>query len=208
MNYTRLLMVMALAGFLVACARQPAPPERLPDAQQAASRALPTLQQMVTEQNYREMGFESVDEVKSAVLGGPIQVYVVDLNRLKEYQAGGDPQGLLTPSNDVVYPVLVKSGVRSSIRVTNQGNGWGTSGFGGANLIKAVAKQMAGESDFEVQVPVFNLYFVGQRRENKLFLVPIVDDPRFNLKAGSALPAEEVFRLLSGAAKEHNGLPT
>jgi hypothetical protein len=61
---------------------------------------------------------------------------------------------------------------------------------------------------FEVKVPALNLGFVGTRKEGRLFLTPLFDVPRFQLKRGATLPAEEVFKAIQPAAREHTGLPS
>ena len=51
-----------------------------------ALEALNTFGKLINKDNYKDMGFSSVDEVSKAKLGEPIQVFMVQLDRLKKYQ--------------------------------------------------------------------------------------------------------------------------
>ena len=180
---------------------QQAPPKTFADAQTAATESLATFRQLVNAQNYKELGFESAEEVSNATLGEPIHVLVVSLNQLRQYEPGTDPNKLLTDFNQVHYPVVVREQVRSAILVDQAGGKWKAGTFGAANLAKLIAAARKGtqtsttSQDSVVQVPALGLYFLGHRNEdNKLTLTPLTDNPDFKFRAGGAMPAEEVFR--------------
>ena len=63
--FSALLLLVFAAGCRKEEQAAPAPPPTT-QPQEAASAAIRTFQQLVTEQNYRSLGFESVDEVKTA----------------------------------------------------------------------------------------------------------------------------------------------
>jgi hypothetical protein len=186
------------------------------DMQTAAKNSLNTFRKLVTQQNYKELGFDTVDEVSSAVLGQPIPMFLVRLDQLREYQPGNDPNRLLNDGHQALYPITIRTQMRSSIIVGQTGAKWKAVSFGNAGLarqIVEVTKQNiatpgAPSSDTLVQVPAFGLYFLGRRSpDNKLTLIPLGSNPTFNLKAGASLPAEEVFAALLPHAKNYNGLP-
>ena len=194
--------------------KQPPPPAH--QAQEAATQGIETLRQMITEQNYRAMGFQSVDEVKSAALGAPLPIFYVQLDQLKSYEPATDPNKLLTDVNQMMYPVTVKDEVRSSVVVAKADGVWKATRFGGPNVIQSVAQvrstvarssETPPASTFVVRVPALNFYFLGYRAGDKLMLAPLLDDSRYNFKAGVPMPAEEAFRALAAAAKNYNGLP-
>src|SRR5688572_30093957 len=60
--------------------------ETFGDAQSAATASLAVFRKLVNDQNYRELGFESVQEVGSSTLGSPIPVVFVRLDQLREYR--------------------------------------------------------------------------------------------------------------------------
>ncbi len=186
-------------------ATSPPPPATQP--QEAASSAIRTFQQLVTEQNYRSLGFESVAEVRSAALGEPLALYTIGLDQLKAYRQGTDVNSLLSLSADALYPVTANGQVRSSVTVTKVESGYRASSFGNAEVIKALSKYREAATAFAVRVPALNLYYLGQRVENKLLLTPVADDSRLKLSPGKAVPAEDVVNQLVPIANAYNGLP-
>jgi hypothetical protein len=186
------------------------------ETKDVATRALETFQQIGKQDNFKSLGFESSDEMAGATLGEPVAVLMVELEDLRGYQAGSDPNKLLKPINKVIYPVSVKERVRSSIVLQKGKEGWKASDFGGGNFARLVAtarEQSAKTTNlpvnafFVVQVPALNAYFLGFREQGKLKLSSLVDDPTLKLSAGAARPAEEVFGELTSFARKYNGLP-
>jgi hypothetical protein len=212
---TTLLVVMSFG-----CAEktQPAPETPARQPQEAATRALETLQKMITPQNFKAMGFESLDEVKAAALGEPLALFYVRLDQLREFQPGTDPNTLLTDVGQMIYPVTVREQTRSSIVVAKTEETWKAVRFGGPNLIKAVAEVRKGSppsttaapavsASFLVEVPALKVYFLGSRSDQRLTLTPLLDDPTVKFKAGVPMPAEEALGALVPIAKAYNGLP-
>ena len=183
------------------------------DARSAANQALVTFRKLVNAQNYKELGFESADEVANASLGAPISTAMVNLEQLKAYKAGDDPNRLLNNLDKVYYPVAVQNAVRSTITVEQLNGRWRATGFGPANLAKQIdsarktGAATANAQQLLVHVAPFNLYFVGNRVEGKLMLTPVADYSTYNLKAGSTLSADQVFNVLVPFAQQYNGLP-
>lgn len=192
----------------MACQReQPAKPPAS-DPAQAAADALSVLQQLVNGQNYRDLGFESADDVKQAVLTPPLEVQNVGLDQLTRFEKGADVNGMLTKSSQTIYPVAVRGEVRSSVTIVGLEGRFKPSSFGNAALARELARyRQAGAADFVVRVPALNLYFIARRVEKDLLLTPIVDDPRLKLPVGQAVPAEVVLEQLVPVAREYNGLP-
>jgi hypothetical protein len=179
-------------------------------SRQAASQGLETLRKLVNADNYRSMGFESLDEVRSASLGDPLHIYRVRLDQLREYEPGGDPEKLLSDIGQDLYPVSVAGAVRSSVLIEKKGGQWSAVSFGGANLVKVLGQRLADNSTtskvaaasyFEVHVAALNMYFLGYRQESRLMLVPLIDDAKLKFTAGMPVPAAEVFAALVPAAK-------
>ena len=205
-----LLLTSGLLLLMVACrgGETPKPPSSQP--QQAATDALGVLQKLVNQQNYRAMGFDSVDEVKQAQLGQPLPTFNIGLDQLKGYQTGANANSFLTQNSETIYPVTVNGQVKSSVTVVQKAGGYEPSSFGNAEIVKALSRYRTGENaanDFVVRVPALNMYFLAKRVENRLFLTPIVDDPRLKLKVGEEVPAEIVLEQLAPIAKAYNGLP-
>ncbi len=205
------IFILGALILVAGCAqkRSTSAPPPVGDAQQAASNAITTLQKLVTEQNYKSLGFSSMDEVKSAALAAPLPMFNIGLDRLKSYQAGQDVNALLTASSETIYPVTVGGQVRSSVTVVKKESGYTTAGFGNAEIVKSLSRYRSDNmpNAFAVRVPALSLYFLGNRIENRLMLTPIAEDNRLPFRAGVAVPAEEVIKAIVPLAQAYNGLP-
>ncbi|MDH5835264.1 hypothetical protein [Luteimonas kalidii] len=179
-------------------------------ATEVAGKSLSTLSQLVTEQNYRAMGFESAGEAADATLGAPIPVYLVQLDELRAY-AGGDPAALLRPLQQVVFPVNVDGATRSGITVENADKGWQASGFGSPALTRGLVDAIRASGAAEpmaVHVAALRTYFIGfHAGDGTLMFAPIRDEPEFEFRAGAAVPATQALLALRPAALRYNGLP-
>ncbi len=208
MRDTLLTGILALA--MVACRGAETPKPPAPQPGQAATDSLGILQRLVTTQNYRAMGFDSADEVKQAQLGQPLALFNVGLDQLKSYHPGDNADRLLTKSSESIYPVTVSGQVKSSVTIVQKDNGYRPSSFGNAPIIKDLSRYRTADkaaNDFVVRVPALNMYFLGERTENRLLLTPIIDDPRLKVQPGQPLPAEVIFEQLVPIANSYNGLP-
>jgi hypothetical protein len=193
---------------LIGCSRhpnEPKPPAQQP--QEAATNAIGVLQKLVNQQNYKSLGFQSLDEVRQAQLGQPMPVYNLGLDKLKSYQAGEDPNSLLTPSAETIYPVTVGGSVRTGVTIVHKERGYEPSSFGNADIVKRLSAYRQNEADVAVRIPAFNMYFVGRHVETRVVLVPIVSDPRLKVQAGEATPLEVVVDQLRPYVNSYNGLP-
>jgi hypothetical protein len=204
-------MITAALLLAASCAQhrgENAPPQT-GDAQQAASNALATLQKLVTEQNYKALGFTSADEVKRATLAPPLALYNIGLDRLKGYQAGQDANALLTASSETIYPVTAGGQVRSSVTVVKKESGYTTASFGNADIVKGLSRYRGANTPdgFAVRIPAFSMYFLGNRVENRLMLTPVSEDSRLPFRVGVAVPAEDVLKAIIPLAQAYNGLP-
>lgn len=185
------------------------------ETKDVAARALANFQKTGRE-NFKPMGFESGDELAGATLAEPLSVFMVELESLRGYQTGSDPNKLLKPIDKVVYPLAAKEQVRSSVIVQKGKEGWEATSIGGGNFARrastareelAKSTSLASNAFFVVQVPSLNAYFVGYRQDGKLMLASLANDLAMNLRAGAPLPAEQVFAQLAPVAQKYNGLP-
>lgn len=204
----RAFLLTVCVFLLMGCSHQnTAPPPPAQQPQEAATNAIGVLQKLVNEQNYKSLGFQSLDEVKQAQLGQPMEVYNLGLDKLKSYQAGQDPNSLLTPSAETIYPVTVGGSVRTGVTIVHKEQGYEPSSFGNADIVKRLSTYRQTAADFVARIPAFNMYFVGRHIETRVVLVPIVGDPRLKVQAGEATPLEVVVDQLRPYVNAYNGLP-
>jgi hypothetical protein len=191
-------------------------PPTFADAQTAATQSLATFKKLVTADNFRELGFDSADQVAKANLGAPLRIYVVKLDQLREYEPSKDANSLLSESPQMYYPVTVDGQSRSSIVVEQVEGRWRSASFGNAGLAKQIAsisrantaEASAASTQVMVQIPALGVFFLGSRNaDNKLSLTSLAASDALGLKAGTTESAEQVFARLAPIAKNYNGLP-
>jgi hypothetical protein len=182
-----------------------------------ASQALTTLSKLASTGEYKAVGFKTADEAFGAKLGEPFPVFKVRLDQLRNYQPGTDPLNIVHWSNTVIYPVLVRETVRSSVSIEKAKDNWEAVSFGSPALIARLSTMRAQRAralpagmkpvHFAVQVPALNLYFLGERAEKAFLMIPLWTDLQLGFESGAAMPADKAFALLMAAAKAHDGSP-
>lgn len=187
-----------------------------PEAMRAAETMLSALQKFITADNFEQMGFRSADEVKMAQLANPLPVRMVELEDLRHFNEGIDPNALLHDIRKVMVTVQVNGETRSSVDIEQNQSGWKGTGFGAPHLSKSIAEatrismsqtQLPSQAYFIVHVAALNNYFVGHHRDNRLMLTSVTDNQMADVRAGQTLPAKDVFTRLVPLAKQYNGLP-
>ncbi|MGA3012379.1 MAG: hypothetical protein ABSD72_19135 [Terracidiphilus sp.] len=176
-------------------------------SQDAAQAGLKTMQSLVRPENYQGLGFSSVDQVKNAQLGDSLKVYRVPLDALSAYKGDANAFPLLQDAHKLIYPVTVDQQVVSSLSATQRDDGWRANEFGNSALTRALVARRASKDDFVVWVPALKIYFTARGEGEKLMLTTIMDDPRFDFKAGQNIPASQAFTTLQKFASSYNGLP-
>lgn len=182
-------------------------------AAEPATKSLQEIRGLVAEQNYRKLGFESLDEIARMTLGEPIPVYFVGLETLQKFNPADDPNLLLTNPHEMIYPVLVDGKVRCSLGLKSNGGEWQVRTFGRPRISRALAKLRdaaasgaLSQSDyFAVEIPAMYLIFIGHRAGGNLMLTYVHDDAGLGFVAGQTAPATEVFAKISEAAITYKG---
>jgi hypothetical protein len=203
------VMVCSCKGRLLPVSNSDVSAETKPSStsQAAAEAGLTTLRALVSQDNYAEMGFSSMEQVQRAQLGEPLRIYRVALDALTAFKEGSNVDSLAVDGRKSIYPVTVDQTVVSSLSVTQREDGWRATDFGNAALAKALASHRQSKDDIVIWVPAMKIYFTARGSGESLVLTPVMDDPRFDFKAGEALPASRAFAVLQKSASGYNGLP-
>lgn len=181
-----------------------------------AQTSFETYKSLISEENYKEMGFESSKEIYSATIDTPIVDFFIRLDQLRKYNPGDKADELLIPTEQLIYPVLANGQVRSSITLSKTDGKWQAVSYGSPTFIATVTKTLKENmkesklnySDyFVVRIPSLNFYFLGYRWEGELFLVPLIDDVRLGFKSGASITAKKVLASLLPEAKALDELP-
>lgn len=183
-------------------------------AGEAAAKSLDALRRLASEENYRKLGFESLEEIERIKLGTPIPVYFVGLESLQKFDPGDDPNTLITQPHEMIYPVLVDDNVRCSLGMKERGGQWQVRTYGRPNVSRALAKVRddhaasgsRSQADyFAVEIPALYLIFIGHRTGGALLLTHVHDHEDLGFNSGQTAPAAEVFAKISAAAKDFKG---
>jgi hypothetical protein len=172
----------------------------------AAQKGCRDLKSVVTPGNFSLLGFEKIEDVDTAHLGHPFDIYVVGLKELQGFTPGKPVLPLLTKLPRRLYPISVGDQVRSSLVVTpyKNTNEAITTNWGLVKLVQLVTKYRKADSDFIVWIPALNFHFLGDRYDEKLMLTPLANRKLYGLTEGVPVPADVVFSLLAPQAKAHD----
>ncbi len=154
-----------------------------PDAGGAAAGGMQIFPQLVNA-NHKEMGFssplKSADELS---LGEALHVYHVRHDELKAHNTERSAQQLLNKVDELIYPVLHKGEVVSSIVVGQVDQKWSIKSIGDSNLIKDICEtrdrhaEAAGHEGANyavVQIPsLFKSFIAHENKEQELLLTPL-----------------------------------
>ena len=157
------------------------------------------------------LGFESVAEVADATLGAPLPSIKVSLELLREFQPNDDPKTLVIDPHTIIFPVYVKSAVRSSLTVSDptKTNAWLRMGRGSPILIRTIEQLreqlgQPGDAFFLVINRGIGLRLLARKSGDKMTLTPL-DTFTFGtlvLEAGKERPAMDVILDLVPVAKK------
>lgn len=181
------------------------------ESQACAEMALKQLRELATKENFKTLGFESLDELPSAELGRPLPVLIVRLDELRDYKAKGDPYKLLHPIPKVVYGVNVKGEPRCGLEVQKRDNKWEVSAVGIAGTarqhgqaLKKQAEKDRATAFFLIKVLALNETYLAYQTDQGVKLVHVGQQAEEKVKV-EARPAADVFGELIKRAKEHDG---
>jgi hypothetical protein len=176
-----------------------------------AEKALKQLHKLATKENFKSMGFDSLEEVPTSELGKALPVLIVRLDELRNYKEKGDAYKLLHPIPKVIYGVTVKGEPRSGLEVQKRDGKWEVSALGIAGparqYIQALKKQ--GEKDkatrfFLVKILALNETYLAFQTADGVKLVHVRRQTTEKDKL-EARPAADVLAELVKRAKEHDG---
>lgn len=147
-------------------------------------------------------------------LGEPFPVAWVGLNELNSPAPGS----VVIPevTEEVLYPIQMMDSIQGSVTVRRGTEGWRDTAHGNVTLTKMLVSRRAAYSamhkkmlsDFyEVAIPALNSYFVAIGKGDDAILIPIIDDPSLEIRAGVAVSAKGLLPILRKAAQEHDGSP-
>jgi hypothetical protein len=176
-----------------------------------AESALKQLRKLATKDNFKSLGFDSLDELPNTELGQALPVVIVRLDELRNYKEKGVAYKLLHPLPKVVYGVTVKGEPRCGVEVQKRDGKWQVSALGIAGparqYIQALKKQ--GEKGkatrfFLIKILALNESYLGYQTPDGVKLVHLRRQAAEKDKV-EARSAADVLAELVKEAKEHDG---
>jgi len=186
---------------------QEPPANTFKDPDEAARAWLEIFQQTVTESNYKELGFESLEEAKQAQLGEPMAVRMLKMEQMRDYQEGVQIESLADEVGWMIYPVLVREQVRVALELGRKDELWAGTRFGSGNFVRLLERTRRAADDYVLAFPALNQYFIASGKERELRLYPILDDAELRWKAGEPLEPADALARMSKLAAQADDLP-
>jgi hypothetical protein len=172
-------------------------------ADEAARKVMMSLSQLVTEANYKGLGFKSLEEVKTAQLGTGVKRRVVSYQQLLKYQPGIPFSQLFTNEEQVIYPIQVAETVRTTVSVSKRGDSWQISTLGDPQLASVLPGSGQSQAALQIiSIPGLNLEFAGTQQGDDWILIPVQDFPQLKFTKGRAVGTKVALPTLSNYAKE------
>lgn len=189
-----------------------------------ANNQVSVLRSVTSDANYAFMGFHAASELSQI---DPIKdtnvllIHTISLDRLRNYHVGDDFAAMLeTPSTlRLIVPLRVNTSVRSSLSFRFEPSlQFSETKFGQRKLIRELTaiyqsippgRVKTDERPFVVELPVFDLWFIGYLTPmNRLVLLPTVDIRlgTTTIPRDKPLTETNMFKLAT-VALNYNGLP-
>lgn len=153
-------------------ARHTAAPPSDPAAA-AADEGLRMMRAAITTDNFKQFGFESLEEVKRAQIGIGVPLFYVRADDLKSYAPGTDAGRLMKPTARRLYPITVDGQGKLIMTIEYDGSQWKLVDFGQQDIAAQLGKVKqdtlrhsrgpgaAAGNYFAVQVPSVHLSFLA-----------------------------------------------
>ena len=187
------------------------PTTRLPEiafkpeaVQAAAEKALAELRELITAENFRELGLEALEESSRLAPGEPMAVYEIHLNSPAKRTAHEVER--IPAARQVLVPVELDSQTRLGLVLARETSGWKAARFGNSRFTQRVAqvrRQTAAATGLPISAfalvswPRLNAHFVGYQQAGVFKLASAWVPGELQWDVGESRPATEAFGLLA-----------
>lgn len=189
------------------------------NSDQAAQSALVTLGKLIAASPDGGIGFGiTVEELQSARLGRPVEVFSVRADELSKFRKGDDERKLLHDQQERIYPIVIDSQGRALIRIKHVSRGWVPVAWGeealARNLVRTMGNGPSAPGSEEptyvaVEIPSMRLSFLTSNAapdRNKMSFKSL--NSLSELKANQAVQGVRVFETAADFSAEGQGTET
>lgn len=139
----------------------------------AAIEGLKILKTAITAENFKQFGFDSLDQVARATVGKGIPLYYVRADQLQEYTSGTDAGKLMMPTNRRLFPILADKSAKLVMTLEYSDEHWKLVSFGQQDIASPLNSAQVNtnprssapgsytRSYFVVQIPALRLSFLA-----------------------------------------------
>lgn len=210
--------VLVLAAFIIAFSNfenQEKPEMPLSD-EKFAQNALETYIEIgLTDENAKDFGFQSLEEAQRAIVSKPMNLFVISMDALREYDSGITPKKLMAGPERMYFFVTIDENVRTKIEIMKRGDQWIAGEFGGTVevwLIDEIYRQLPAlleeygiPSDIQpdlFQIPYLHLtLFFVETEDGELFVSASFLPQRFEMENGITYDAPKLLEQLAEIAR-------
>ena len=170
----------------------------------AAEKALAELSELITAENFRELGLEALGETTRLVPGEPMALYEIQLNSATQAAAG--ETGRMPASRQVLVPIELDFQTRLGLVLSRELSDWKVVTFGNSRFTRRVAEVRRRTAEATglpasafalVSWPRLNAHFLGYEQAGIFKLAAAWTPAELKWEVGQSRPAVEAFALLA-----------
>ena len=210
-----LLVFICIIGSVLIIGQRRDGEETVPSSQ--VNEARRTFSSLLNKRNIESFGLKNIDQFKALKQGKQYNKYMIELNDLKNYIAGNDPDSIIKALPLAEVTLTGNSGeIITSIEFIKEDDKWKPTGFGLTPELIALSNTQlllndsVGGNTYNgrlVIIPALHTYFIAVTGTEGLDFVVLEDNQNLGYKQGETVPASEALLKLSRIADTYNGLP-
>ncbi len=179
--------------------------------------SIKTFAALLNKQNIQSFGLKNIDQLKTLRQGKQYKKYMIELDDLKGYKAGDDPEDIIKTLPVTEVTLIDYNGkIITSTEFTKEGDKWKVTGFG-------LTPEMIGVSDTQpllndsirenvsngrlVTIPALHTNFIAITGISDLDFIVLEDNKNLEYTRGELVPASDALLKLIEVANIYNGLP-
>ena len=176
------------------------------------SAAIQTFSKLVTNENAKDFGLQSPDQLKTLKEGPQFKKYMIGLDDIKNYKAGDDVGKMVKELSSVEVTLVDGAGkIQTSIEFDKNKDKWQATGFGATDAVRSLSNVQVSDSAMKtgmlVRIPALRTNFIGVNSASGLNFIVLENNENLRLEKGQTISAADALSRLVVVANQYNGLP-